>query len=354
MLDARIGDRSMNGPIGNWQSAMDAGEHYNPQMLAIVVRAFGGPEVLTLEEVPDPVPGPDEVLVHVHAVGVNPYDTYMRSGGYAISPGLPYIPGADAAGVVDQVGENVTGVRSGDRVYIGGTAAGRAHGAYASMAVCRPSQVHPLPARLSFAQGAAIHVPYVTAWRALFHRANAQSGETVLIHGASGAVGIAATQIARAAGLTVIGTAGSAEGVDLVRAQGAHHVLNHREPGYLDHLASIAHGGPDIVIEMLANVNLDTDLTILARNGRIVVVGNRGRVEIDPRKAMAKEAAILGMALWNTGEDELARIHEGLGRGFEDGTLTPVVGLELPLADAARAHQLVLAPGAKGKLVLVP
>jgi NADPH2:quinone reductase len=354
MLDAQIGDRRMNGPIGNWQSTMDAGEHYNLQMLAIVARAFGGPEVLQLEEVPDPVPGVDEVLVRVHAVGVNPYDTYMRAGGYAINPGLPYIPGADAAGVVDQVGAGVNGVRAGDRVYIGGTAAGRAHGAYASMAVCRPSQVHPLAERLSFAQGAAIHVPYVTAWRALFERANAQPGETVLIHGASGAVGVAATQIARVAGLTVIGTAGSADGADLVRAQGAHHVLNHREAGYLDHIASITSGGPDIVIEMLANVNLDTDLTILARHGRIVVVGNRGRVEIDPRKAMAKEAAILGMALWNTAEDELARIHEGLGRGFANGTLTPVVGRELPLADAAGAHQLVLAAGARGKVVLIP
>jgi NADPH2:quinone reductase len=329
-------------------------EHYNLPVLAIVARAFGGPEMLTLEEVPDPVPGSDEVLVRVHAAGVNPYDTYMRAGGYAINPGLPYIPGADAAGVVDQVGGDVTGLKAGDRVYVGGTAAGRAHGAYASMVVCRPSQVHPLPARLSFAQGAAINVPYVTAWRALFHRAQAEPGQTVLVHGASGAVGLAAVQMARAAGLTVIGTAGSVEGGELVQAQGAHHVLNHREAGYLDHMASITSGGPDIIIEMLANQNLDTDLTILAKFGRIVVVGNRGRVEIDPRKTMGKDAAILGMSFWNVNEADLARIHEGLGRGFADGSLAPVVGRELPLADAARAHELVLAPGAQGKIVLIP
>lgn len=333
---------------------MDTAAPYNAAMIAIVARAHGGPEVLALEEVPDPVPGPDEVLVHVRAIGVNPYDTYMRAGGYAISPGLPYVPGADAAGVVDQVGENVSSVTVGDRVYIGGTAAGRAHGAYASMVVCRPSQVHRLPDRLTFAQGAAINVPYATAWRALFQRAQGSAGETVLIHGASGAVGLAVTQMARAAGLTVIGTAGTVEGVEIVRTQGAHHVLNHREAGYLDHLGLMAPGGPNVIVEMLANQNLDTDLTIVAMNGRIVVVGSRGRVEIDPRKTMAKEAAILGMAFWNIGETDLARIHEGLGRGFVDGTLTPVIGRELPLAEAARAHQLVLAPGAQGKTVLIP
>lgn len=323
-------------------------------MLAIVARAFGGPEVLGLEELPDPVPGPGEVLVRIHAAGVNPYDTYMRAGSYAIRPELPYIPGADAAGVVQQVGEGVHGLAAGDRVYIGGTALHRAYGAYASMAVCRPSQLHPLADRLGFAQGAAINIPYVTAWRAVFDRAQARAGETMLVHGASGAVGLAATQIGHTAGLTVVGTAGTEEGMALVRAQGARHVLNHRAPGYLDQLGTITDGGPDIIIEMLANENLDADLTVLARHGRVVVVGNRGRVEIDPRKTMAKEAAILGTAFWNLGEADLARIHEGLGHAFREGKLTPVIGHELPLAEAARAHQMVLAPGAHGKIVLTP
>jgi NADPH2:quinone reductase len=323
-------------------------------MLAVVARAFGPPDVLTLEEVPDPSPGAGEVLVRVHAVGVNPYDTYMRAGGYALSPEPPYIPGADAAGVIDQVGPEVSGVRAGDRVYVGGTAASRAWGAYASLVVCRPQQVHPLPERLSFAQGAAINVPYATAWRAVFQRAQSTRGETIFIHGASGAVGLAATQMAHAAGLTVIGTAGTDEGAALVRAQGAAHVLNHREPGYLDQLGLLTNGGPNVIIEMLANVNLDNDLAVLARNGRIVIVGNRGRVEIDPRRIMGKEAAVLGTAFWNIPEDDLARIHGGLAKGFEDGSLTPVVGRELPLAEAPRAHELVLQPGARGKIVLIP
>ena len=137
----------------------------------------------------------------------------MRAGGYAIKPDLPFTPGADAAGVVDQVGEGVTEWKSGDHVCISGTAHGKAHGAYAAMAVCEAGQVHRLPARISFAQGAGLFVPYVTAWRALFGRANARSGGTLLVHGASGGGGVAATQFAVAAGLTVIGTAGTDEGL---------------------------------------------------------------------------------------------------------------------------------------------
>ena len=157
-------------------------------MQAILAREFGGPEVLKLENVPDPAAGRGQVRVRVHAVGVNPYDTYMRAGGYAIKPDLPYTPGADAAGVIDQVGEGVTGWRAGDRVYVSGTTAGKAHGAYAQYAVCLPEQVHRLPDRISFTQGAGLFVPYVTAWRALFGRANTRAGDVVLIHGASGGV----------------------------------------------------------------------------------------------------------------------------------------------------------------------
>jgi NADPH:quinone reductase len=321
-------------------------------MLAIVARAFGGPEVLQLEELPDPVPGAGELLVRVHAAGVNPYDTYMRAGGYAISPEPPFVPGADAAGVVEQAGPEVDGWQTGDRVYIGGTASHRAYGAYASLVVCQPHQVHRLPDRLSFAQGAAINVPYATAWRAVFQRAQATRGETMFVHGASGAVGLAAVQMGHAAGLTVIGTASTPEGAHEVRAQGAAHVLNHRDAGYLDELASLTGSGPDIIIEMLANQNLDHDLAAVAKFGRIVIVGNRGRIEIDPRRIMGKEATVMGTAFWNLSEEETSAIHAAMASGFASGALTPVVGRELPLADAARAHELVMQSGARGKIVL--
>lgn len=324
-------------------------------MQAILAREFGGPDVLKLEDVPDPHAGAGHVRVRIHAVGVNPYDTYMRSGAYAIKPNLPYTPGADAAGVVDQVGDGITRLKAGDRVYVSGTTLGKAHGAYAQFAVCTPEQVHPLPDRISFTQGAGLFVPYVTAWRALFGRANTRAGDTVLIHGASGGVGVAATQFAVAAGATVIGTAGSEEGVAVVKAQGARHATNHKTPGYLDQITALTGGGgPDVILEMLANVNLDHDLTIVAPGGRVVVIGNRGRVEIDPRKIMTKDVSVFGLALWGIPPDEIRRAHAAIIAGLESGALNPVVGTEMPLGDAAKAHQQVMEPGAKGKIVLIP
>ena len=324
-------------------------------MKAIVAREFGGPDVLKLEDVPDPNAGPGQVRVRLHAVGVNPYDTYMRSGGYALNPGLPYTPGADGAGVIDQVGEGVSGWKTGDRVYISGTAAGKAHGAYAQNAVCTSDQVHRLPDRVSFAQGAGLFVPYVTAWRALFGRANTRAGDVVLIHGASGGVGVAATQFAVAVGATVIGTAGTLSGLDVVGSQGAHHVVNHSSDGYREEIVRLAAGrGPDVIVEMLANVNLDHDLTMIAPAGRVVVVGNRGRVEIDARKIMSKDVSVFGLALWGIPADEARRAHHAIVAGLEAGTLRPVVGTEMPLADAAVAHRRIMEPGARGKIVLIP
>jgi NADPH:quinone reductase len=319
-------------------------------MRAIVVHEFGPPEVMKLEDVSEPVPGPGQVTIRVHAAGVNPVDTYIRAGAYARKPNLPYTPGTDVGGVVHAVGADVTRVRVGDRVY--GHAA---IGGYGEVSLCEAWQVHPLPQSSSYAQGAAIGVPYATAWRALLMRAQARPGETVLVHGASGGVGTAAVQIARAHGMRVIGTAGTAEGLALVRAQGAHEVLNHRDADYFQRVPAATEGrGVDVVLEMLANVNLDRDLDLLAPHGRVVVIGNRGRIEIDPRKSMARDATILGMTLFNATRAHLEEIHAGLVAGLENGSLKPVIGKELALADAAKAHVAVMESGALGKIVLVP
>lgn len=318
-------------------------------MKAIRVHEFGGPEVMKVEEVPDPKPGKGEVVVRIHAAGVNPVDSYIRSGTYARKPQLPYTPGADGGGVVESVGEGVTTVRAGDRVYVNVTTTGT----YAEKAVCPESGVHRLPQNVSFAQGAAMGVPYGTAFRALFHRAQARPGETVFIHGASGGVGSAAVQLARAYGMRVIGTASTKEGQDLVRREGAHEVLNHKAAGYLDELTKLTGGrGADVILEMLANVNLAKDLGVLAMRGRIVVIGNRGTIEINPRDAMARDAAILGTTLFNVNDQDMASIHAGLVAGLENGTLRPVIGKELPLAEAPRAHKEVMESAAYGKLVL--
>jgi len=319
-------------------------------MKAIRVHTFGEPDVMQLEEVPDPVAGVGQVVIQVHATGVNPVDAYIRAGNYGQRP-LPMTPGMDAAGVVESVGEGVTRFVPGDRVYTAMTLTG----AYAEKTLADAKNVYALPQNLSFAQGAGINVPYATAYRALVQRAKGVAGETVLVHGASGGVGTAAIQIARALGFTVFGTAGTEEGLQLVLEQGAHAAFNHRETGYLERAKAETSGGAgfDIILEMLANVNLGNDLTVLAPLGRVVVIGSRGPVEINPRETMGRDAAILGMSLFNASPQELDSIHAALYAGFANGSLSPIVGQEFPLAEAAKAHvEVMKASGAFGKIVL--
>jgi len=321
-------------------------------MKAICVSEFGGPEVLKLKDVPDPRPPQyGEVLIRVHAAGVNPYDTYMRSGAYGSgNPSLPFTPGSDAAGVVESVGDHVD-LREGHRVYTTGTITG----AYAQLALCKHSQVHSLPERVSYAQGAGVYVPYATAYRALFQLARAKPGETLLVHGASGGVGLAAVQLACAAGLKVIGSAGSHEGLQLVKKEGAHHAVNHSSSDHQKQILDLTDGsGVDVILEMLANVNLARDLAILAYGGRVVVVGSRGTVEINPRDIMTREAAVFGVFLWRVPSERASEIHAGLRAGLRNGTLRPVIATELPLVEAPNAHQRVMESGARGKIVLIP
>ena len=330
-------------------------------MKAIRVKEFGGPEVMQLEEVADPKPAAGQVVVRIRAAGVNPVDVYVRSGTYPRKPALPYTPGTDGAGTVESLGPDASTpadtdaaakrFKPGDRVYL----AGSLSGTYAELALCEEQFVFPLPAHVSFAQGAAVHVAYATAFRALFQRAHAEAGETLLVHGASGGVGIAAVQLARAAGLRVIGTVGSERGRKLVLDEGANVVLDHSAPNHFEEaLAATGGRGYDLILEMLANVNLGRDLGILATHGRVSVVGSRGNAEITPRDMMGRDGAIIGMSLWNATPHELISIHAALVAGLENKTLRPVIGQEIPLAEAGRAHTAIMAGGAHGKIVLIP
>jgi NADPH2:quinone reductase len=323
-------------------------------MKAIRVHQFGDPSVMKLEVVPDPTAGEGQVLVKVAAAGVNPVDTYIRAGQYPILPELPYTPGGDGAGTVEAVGSGVREFAQGDRVYISGTVAGRASGTYAEKALCAPDQVHRLPGRISFQQGAGVNVPYVTAWRALFDKGRARAGETVLVHGASGAVGVAAVQMASAAGLRVLGTAGTDRGRRLAQEQGAHETFDHTSPDYQKQISEKTGGkGVELVIEMLANVNLVRDLEMIALRGRVVIVGNRGSLEINPRSIMAKDAVVTGLTYWNAAAQDLAVAHAAIIAGMERCGYSPEVGTEMPLADAPKAHDAVMKPGAYGKTVLI-
>jgi NADPH:quinone reductase len=320
-------------------------------MKAIVAQKFGAPEVMNLEEIPIPKVGDSQVLVRVMAAGVNPVDTYIRAGIHAQKPILPYTPGKDAAGIVEAVGVNVKNVKTGDRVYT----ADSITGTYAEFALCEESQVHRLPENVSFEQGAGVFVPYATAYRALFQKAKAREGETVLIHGASGGVGIAAVQWANNAGLKVIGTASSAHGKKLVEEQGADFIFDHSDSNYLEEIKSVTDGkGISIILEMLANKNLEKDFDVLAMFGRVVVIGNRGSLEFNPRVTMGKDAAIFGMSLFNALPDEMNEIHQRIYGGLSAGFLNPVVGKTFPLSAAVEAHHAVIEEKAFGKIVLLP
>lgn len=318
-------------------------------MKAIVVRQFGEPEVMKLEDAPLPEVGAAGVLVRVKAAGVNPVDTYIRAGVYAQKPELPYTPGKDAAGIVEKIGATVTKFAVGDRVLT----ADAGSGTYAEYCLCDEKDLIKLPENVSFEQGAGVFVPYATAYRALFQKAKVEANETVLIHGASGGVGTAAIQWAKRAGLIVIGTASSEEGKNLVKEQGADYVFDHSTENYLGEILAATGGkGVDVIVEMLANVNLVKDFDVLAKFGRIIVVGNRGSLDFNPRLTMGKDASIHGLSLFNAPPDEMREIHEAIYEGLRSGFLQPIVGKKFALADAARAHHEVIEGKAFGKIIL--
>ncbi|XP_069718460.1 quinone oxidoreductase-like [Phaenicophaeus curvirostris] len=320
-------------------------------MRAVRVFEFGGPEVLKIQsDVVIPVPKENQVLIKVHACGVNPVEAYIRSGTYARKPTLPYTPGSDVAGVIEGVGEHVTAFKKGDRVFTIGTISG----GYADYAVAAANKVFPLSDKLDFKQGAAVAIPYFTAYRALFQKGHAKAGESVLVHGASGGVGIATCQIARACGLKVLGTAGTEEGMNIVLRNGAHQVFNHREANYIDKIKEYTKmEGVDIIIEMLSNINLAADLQLLSCGGRVMVVGCRGPIEINPRDTMTKESSIIGVSLFLATE-EMHECAAALLDGIEAGWLNPIVGPEYPLEQVAKAHEdIIHGSGARGKMVLL-
>ncbi len=320
-------------------------------MKAIVVHEFGGPEVMRFEEVPDLVPGPGQVLVRIGAAGVNPADTYTRTGSYSVKPPLPYTPGTDGAGSVEAVGPGVSRFKPGDRVYL----ARSISGTYAEFALATEAQAHRLPDSIGFPEGAGIYVPYGTAYHGLFHQAQALPGESVLVHGASGGVGVAALQLGLLRGLKMYGTAGTAKGLDLVLREGALAAFDHTSTDYRERMLEATGGrGFDVILEMLANVNLGHDLKLLAPRGRVVVIGSRGDVTITPRDLMGKRGTIHAMTLWAATESEEAEIHAALAAAMMAEAIRPVVGREFPLAQAPESHRAVMEKGAYGKIVLLP
>lgn len=321
--------------------------HIPDTMRAVVVRDYGAADVLRVESVPIPQPGPGEVLVRLIAAGVNPVDTYLRSGTQGYRPTLPFTPGWDGAGMVAAVGEGVPKLVQHDAVYVSQAQAGT----YAEYCVCSATHVFPLPPGLSAEEGAALGVPYATSWQALFIHAQIKPADRVLVHGASGGVGLATVQWALSVGATVVGTAGTEAGLARVYGEGAYAVL-HSAEGYLEEAVELADGPFDVIIEMAAHLNLNRDLDVLAHGGRVVVVGSRGEVSITPRALMARHASILGMSLRNVSPTEFARIHAAMQAAAQRGTIRPVLGPHFLLEDAPNAHRAIERGGATGKVIL--
>lgn len=321
-------------------------------MRAIVVSNFGGPEVLEIKRnVPIPKVHDGEVLVKVAAAGVNPVDTYIRSGNYANLPMLPYIPGGDVCGTVVQVGSGVKKFQEGDRVCSYRTVSG----AYAEFTTVNHNHLVKLTDDYDFIQGAGVGTPYFTAYRALFQNTAIKAGQTILIHGASGGVGVAAVQMALCQGMTVYGTAGTEEGMTLVKKLGVKHVFNHREEGYAKNILNATNGkGLDVIVEILSNVNLARDLELVAPKGTILVIGCRGPIEINPRLLMKKESKLQGVMLTVASNQEILEATAYLEAGLQRGILDPVIGLKYSLNDVQQAHKdIIHNTGSKGKMVLV-
>lgn len=322
-------------------------------MKGIICEAFGDatPSVMQLKsDLVIPQPSDSQVLVRIYSSGVNPVDTYIRSGNYAALPSLPYTPGKDGAGIVEDVGANVVGFKKGDRVFSTLVASG----SLAEYGVVESNRVFPLPKEMSYDEGAALGIPYFTAYRALFHRGQAKAGDLVLVHGASGAVGLAAVQLAANNGMIVVGTAGTEEGMRLIKENGAKFAFNHRDSSYLEDIQRSVGGQKiNLILEMLANVNLDNDLKLLDVHGKVMVIGCRGSIEINPRLTMGMESSIMGVMLFRASEEEWKEMNGGIQKGMKDGWVRPLIQQTYTLSEAHQAHKdVIFNSGSKGKLVV--
>lgn len=325
-------------------------------MRAVQISQFGDADVLDVVELPIPDPGANQVRIRVMAAGVNPVDTYVRSGAYGDRP-MPAALGFDAAGEIDAVGPGVDASVIGTRVYT----CTALPGAYAQFAIVDIDRTYPLPDNISFDQGAAIGIPYATAYAALHQHASTNATSTVFVHGGSGGVGIPTIELAKLAGARVAASCGTDAGEEILKAHGADIIVRHDKDGYLNTLISqVSTPGPagqvgiDTIVEMAAHINLGNDLTLLNNRGTVVVVGSRGPVQINARDVMRRDARIQGMLLFNLTSEERQEIHSKLYPLLLDGVLNPRVATKLPLDAVRDAHVNVLKSGIGGKIVLNP
>ena len=324
-------------------------------MKAVRIHQYGGPDVLVYEDVPDPEPGPRQVLVRVEAASVNPVDVAVRENRFPTPKPPPKIIGSDGAGVVERVGHEVTQVRPGDEVLFSGLGVG-SEGSYAEYALVAEAQAVPKPPQLSFVEAAALGMVFPTAYYGLVTRGTLRAGETVLVQGAAGGVGSASVQLAKALGARVVATVHGAAAAATVRDLGADEVIDYKTEDVVARVAELTDGrGVDLVHELVVSENLPADIDLLARGGRIVCTGQgpSPQATVPIGAALAKDASLLFMSLNNAGRAGVAAITREVAAMAAAGKVRAVVGTTLPLREARRAHELLEGEHV-GKIVLLP
>lgn len=321
-------------------------------MKAVMCRQLGG--TLTVEEVADPLPAAGEIAIRVEACGVNFADTLIVQGRYQVRPELPFIPGMEVAGRVAAVGPGVEGHAVGDAVIgLVGT------GGFAERVVCPAARAIPRPAGVASEVAAAIPVAYGTAHVALEHRAALRPGETLLVHGASGGVGLAAVEVGKAMGATVIATASSAEKLAIAREHGADHLVDYARGPFRERVKEIAGGGADVIFDPVGGDVFDQSLRCIAWGGRLLTVGfAAGRIPQAPANILlVKNVSVVGIH-WSSyrgrADDLLAASFARLFAWLREGRIRPLVSGRYPLREASSALAALTERRAQGKIVVLP
>lgn len=316
----------------------------------------GGPDSFTMTELPDPRPGPGEVLIAVAAAGVNRADVLQRLGHYPPPPGSPDWPGLEVSGTIVETASDVTGWSVGEPVcaLIGG-------GGYASLVVAPASQLLPVPAGVDIVDAAALPEAMATVWSNVFLDAELRAGETLLVHGGSGGIGTVAIQLARAFGCLVAVTAGSADKLAACSRLGADILIDYHTDDFVERMLDASDGrGADVILDPIGGAYLERDLRALAPHGRIAVIGNQSEAKstIDVRLLMGKWASIRGTLLRaRPAAEKAAIVASVLANAWplvEAGQVVPVIDRRMPLADAGRAHERMESSAHIGKLLLLP
>jgi putative PIG3 family NAD(P)H quinone oxidoreductase len=321
-------------------------------MHAIVITKPGDPEVLHWQQVPDPEPGPDDVLIEIAASAVNRADLLQRQGLYPPPPGAPRYPGLECSGTVIGTGANVTRWTAGDQV-----CALLAGGGYAERVAVPQGQVLPVPAGVSLVHAAALPEVACTVYSNVFQLARLQPGELLLVHGGSSGIGTMAIQLARAIGARVACTAGSAEKLARCQELGAEITINYKTEDFAKRIK--AEGGADVIADIMGASYLHRNIDALAPNGRLAMIGMQGgtKAEIDLGLMMARRATIIATGLRARPVAEKARIIAGVEADvwphIASGQVVPVIETELPMPAAAQAHRLMAASGHVGKILLL-